>query len=282
MMTSIRGRAACLARIGRGSCVAIQRDAYTRFSISGVLLDTFEAIGRNFSVFAALAALAEIPNVAFHILSATVTTSATGLEISLAHVISLSGLGIVEALVAFASSCIAQGALSLGTVAELNGKRASLPDCLSASVKSLSSLLGISILATLGLLGGLLLLVVPGVVLALGWAVAVPVCVIERKSVFESFRRSWYLTSGHRLTIFGMVALAAVGLLIFLLIVLSLSSILANAAGGGAGPLILYIFQLIVEIATAVFSGSLMGAIYYELYVIKEGHAPGAQASVFD
>jgi hypothetical protein len=53
---------------------------------------------------------------------------------------------------------------------------------------------GISIVSTIAILAGLLLLVVPGVVLLLRWSLAYPVMLAEDEGIVGSLRRSWRLT----------------------------------------------------------------------------------------
>lgn len=57
----------------------------------------------------------------------------------------------------------------------------------------------LGIIYGLGVLAGLVLLIVPGLVLAFRWYVALPVMVAEEKRAAESLRRSWELTWGHAL-----------------------------------------------------------------------------------
>jgi hypothetical protein len=92
---------------------------------------------------------------------------------------------------------VLQAAIVYGTVTDLSGRRASLGSCVSAALKVLLPLIGLSIVSTLGMMLGLILLVVPGIILALGWSTAVPVKIVERAGVFESLSRSWALTSGY-------------------------------------------------------------------------------------
>jgi hypothetical protein len=77
-----------------------------------------------------------------------------------------------------------------------------------------------------------------------------------------------------------IISIAGTG--IVLRIIMSLGGTLAITAGGGAGAVILWITRLVMGCAISMFAGSFVGVIYYELYFIKEGHAPGALASVFD
>ena len=67
-----------------------------------------------------------------------------------------------------------------------------------------------SLLATLLIVVGLVLLFIPGVVIGAILAMAIPVCVVERLNPIECLKRSSWLTSGYRWGIFGISA--AIGL----------------------------------------------------------------------
>lgn len=84
------------------------------------------------------------------------------------------------------------------------------------------------ILAASGITLGLLLLIVPGLVLATWWLLIVPVIVLEGQSVFESFGRSRELVRGNGWNVFGLIVLTfliliAVGIAVGLLLALVLS-----------------------------------------------------------
>ncbi len=58
---------------------------------------------------------------------------------------------------------------------------------------------------------GMVLLVVPGVILALGLGLSIYLCVDMRESPIDALKRSWELTNGHKMKIF-LFALVSVGL----------------------------------------------------------------------
>lgn len=60
---------------------------------------------------------------------------------------------------------------------------------------------GVSILTNIGIIFGILLLVVPGVILAIRWSIAVPILLAEEQGVSESLSESWARTKGHALAI---------------------------------------------------------------------------------
>ncbi len=67
-----------------------------------------------------------------------------------------------------------------------------------------------SLLATLSVFAGLLLLIVPGLVLLTWWVVLSPVVVIERRPVLNSFHRARALVLGNGWPVFGVAVLTMV------------------------------------------------------------------------
>jgi len=65
---------------------------------------------------------------------------------------------------------------------------------------------GQSLLWGLAVIGGMILLILPGIFIALRWSIVVPVLVGKNTSVLESFAESWGMTKGHTvklIAIFG-------------------------------------------------------------------------------
>jgi hypothetical protein len=60
----------------------------------------------------------------------------------------------------------------------------------------LGALLGLLLLSQAAILLGLVLLVVPGVLLAVRWAMSVPILIAEETGIVEALRRSWAETAG--------------------------------------------------------------------------------------
>jgi hypothetical protein len=71
----------------------------------------------------------------------------------------------------------------------------------------LLSLVGTSLLVALGVAGGALLCIVPGVIFAVFWLVSTPVVVLERCGPLTAMRRSWRLVSGSWWRVLGIFAL---------------------------------------------------------------------------
>ena len=71
--------------------------------------------------------------------------------------------------------------------------------------RSSAPLIGVGILAGIGIAIGFVLLIIPGLFLLTIWAVIVPVIVIERAGVFDSFGRSRELVRGSGWQVFGVI-----------------------------------------------------------------------------
>jgi len=174
-----------------------------------------------------------------------------------------------------------QAALIHGTMSDLNGKRANVGDSLATALRHLLPLIAITILMTLALIVGFLLLIVPGVLMALAWSVVSPVRVVERRGVMESFTRSADLTRNRRGAIFGLFVISwlfsvALGLITQLFIGGPMA-----AVSGGAMLDALVLSPLTSAISSMV-TGAGVAVIYFELRRIKEGVGVEQLASVFD
>ena len=74
----------------------------------------------------------------------------------------------------------------------------------------LPAMFGLLLLTNLAILVGVVLLIVPGVILALRWSIAVPILLAERTTIRDAMRQSWERTAGRFWPIFGVFALYTV------------------------------------------------------------------------
>ena len=126
------------------------------------------------------------------------------------------------------------------------------------------TLLGAEVLATIGIVGGLILLIVPGLVALTYWSGIVPAIVVERTSVLEAFRRSQSLVSGNALRVFAII-----------LITVLIGSIVANMIALALSPLPryvdLYIASVIANAVTMPYVAVAWTVMFFELRRAKEG-----------
>jgi len=111
---------------------------------------------------------------------------------------------------------------------------------------------------------GLLLLIVPGVIAACGYAVTSQVVVLESVSADVAMKRSWHLTKGFKGKVFG---LGCVAFLIVLLPSLALGMVAALLPGGEGTATALGDF---VALAVTPLFTSAFTLLYYDLRVRKE------------
>lgn len=260
------------------------------FEIGRVINRTFGAIGRNFVAFLLLAViLGGLPNLLF----TWAQLKVTGVTPSLAPQTLVLWFG--GFLVVLLGSLILQAAIVHATIADLKGRRADVGETLGAGLRNCGPLLLLGILTWLGLMLGFLLLIVPGIILAVVWSVAIPVKVAENTGVLEAFSRSRDLTRGRRWPIFGLFLIYMVLVWIVQALVMGLGLAVAgalhgplNASGDGATAF-LDVFQrstLITSPITvtliAMVSASGLAALYYELRASREGVGAEALAAVFE
>ena len=157
---------------------------------------------------------------------------------------------------------------------DMLGRPIRLGGSLAIAFRRFFPVLGTLICMGAAIMLGILLLIVPGIIWAAMFAVAVPACVVERLGPFTSCGRSAYLTKGNRWKVIG------IGLLCFVanLAVAALGFVLKFTAGPALGG-------LLAAVANAVLAafGSLVAVVmYHDLRVAKEGVDTDRIAAVFD
>lgn len=178
---------------------------------------------------------------------------------------------------------ILQGMVVKIAVAGFNGKTMNPMDALTAGVKLFLPLFGLGIVVGLGIFLGFLLLIVPGVILAVIWSAATGVLVVEQKGVFDSMQRSRDLTRGYRWQIFG---LGVIFWIVSIIIGMLFGGIGAVTGGdftmGSPNVIVNMATTAISNVLSAVISAAGAAALYFELRSAKEGVGPEELASVFD
>jgi hypothetical protein len=135
----------------------------------------------------------------------------------------------------------------------------------------LGRLVVMSILASFLIGVGVLLLIVPGIIVAAGLAVAPPAVVLERiGSATEGLRRSWDLTRGYKGKVAGTLFVA---LLLVMLPSIALGGLVAAGtllAPGGLETL-LQAAVILLSVLIYPFLNVAITVLYYDLRVRKEG-----------
>jgi hypothetical protein len=230
------------------------------FQIGVVLNKTLSVFSSSLGRFLLLAFIPMIPLLAIALTAAAGPLTPRG-----------GAMGGLSAILAFFLSILAQATTLYGAFQEMAGRPFSIGESLSVGFGRSLPVLGVALLS--GLATGLaaLLFVIPGIIVACMFYVAVPACVIEKTGVTASLDRSTALTKGYRWQIFALWALVAV--------VAGVAEIVLSWFGGALwGGLLSFGWQVV---ATA-FGAVLVAVIYHDLRAAKEGIDTDSLANVFD
>lgn len=247
-----------------------------RFEIGRVFSNTFGVIGRNIGLCVGLAALfAGLPTLIIRMSTQSQINAMLepGAMPDPSAAFRNSYITIIAGLISFVCTLLLQSALVRATIEDLNGKRPSFGDCIQIAIRFLLPTLAIGLLVGLGAGIGLMLLIVPGVILWLGWSMSVPVLIQERQGVFGSMSRSRALTKGSRWSLFGLFLILIVIAMIIqwgiLLVLVLFGGIIAEIGAA----LVQTVVSMVLSIATAVS--------YVELRQAKEGASIDELAEIF-
>jgi hypothetical protein len=253
-------------------------DTTSGLDIGRVIRETFSVLGRNFVTFLVLAVLLTgLPTVILGFVQQnTVNTIAAG---------SMQGLWMsaLGGFVAGMTGLILQGTIIYGTVSDLNGKPASVVDSLRVGLYAFLPMLLIGIMMGVAIGLGMILLIVPGLMLAVAWCVAIPVYVVERPNILGVFGRAAQLTRGSRWAIFGLAVLYVVAVIIIEMALLAVfGGALRFALTGGSVLAIRVVVMPLIAVANTLIGATAAAVLYVELRRIRDGVGPAGLAAIFD
>lgn len=152
----------------------------------------------------------------------------------------------------------------------------SLSEAIRRGLELFVPLLAVHILYTLGIMVSMVLLVVPGIIVALMWSFVTPVLVVERTGLIDTFQRSRDLTRGHRWALLGLIV-------VYSLVVVALEwAIFQVSAPGkafvGAALVPINAFGVVpaLTVVSTVLSATVMTAICLRL---ASGHTGSAHTT---
>lgn len=174
--------------------------------------------------------------------------------------------------VVWVAMLVNMGGLTYAAIQSMADRPVSFGAMFSVGFRRLLPMLGAGILAGILVGLGFVLLIVPGVIVALGLSIVIPVVVAERVGPIEALKRAWNLTSGYKGTLFGFVIV--LGLINF--------GIAIVAGIIGLIPILGTIASLLIQLLTASL-GTIWPAIaYHDIRVAKEGVGTDELAKVFE
>ncbi len=235
------------------------------FGVGSVLGMGFRVYGRNIVAFTLIAGVVYVPLILWTLSLTSGTFSAE----AFAHFRYAAALQIL--LNAFMTAT-----LTYGVVKELQGQRASIGACLATGFARMLPAVGVALLQALAIMGGMILLIVPGIIAACALYVAMPASVIEKPGIVGALKRSAELTKGYRGAIFGLLLILGVGG--FVIGMVEQSAFIHGAQG--------FKSYLLVNCATDIVVGALSSVIaavaYFQLRAEKDGTTAHDLAKVFE
>jgi hypothetical protein len=235
------------------------------FSAGTVVSRAFSVLGRNFIPFVLLTGVVYVPLFGY-----TYYSLQSGVSRYYDTILIIGQ---------FVLGSVAQGAVTYGVFQQLRGTPASLGQCISVGFSRLFSVIGAALLVGLAVMGGMILLVIPGFIFMCMLWVSIPVAIVEQTGATTALSRSRELTAGHRWSIFGII------FVIGLLTAVTQWVLAAVFLSGDASFDLIKTFMYVNLLVSVVFSAlsAVAGAVaYHDLRVAKEGVNTEELAKVFD
>jgi hypothetical protein len=171
--------------------------------------------------------------------------------------------GLVAALAGILMYLVLTGAITRAVAAEVAGQDPSVEQSYRFGFHRLGSVLLVSVLVGLAILGGLILFIIPGIYIGVRLAVSVETLVVEGRRGTEAMGRSWGLVGGHWWHAFGTLVVA--GLLT------GIVNAVITAPFGNTGWFVQGLVAAVATVVTLPY-GALVGVLLYlDLRSRKEG-----------
>lgn len=215
---------------------------------------------------------------------ATVALVCTGVPLALRLFLEAGGgflanlpLAVLYTLSLVVLNLIATGATVFVVSESYLGRPISAREALRRATPYIGRILVCSLLMAVVVGLGFLFFVIPGLMLGVGLALAIPVVVIEpRGGASAALSRSWELTRGARWRIFGLGLTLLVLLYVPVVAVTGLFAVVLPATGGGIGPasngaIVAIAIGGLVQMFIYPLFYCVLTVTYYDLRVRKEG-----------
>lgn len=157
-------------------------------------------------------------------------------------------------------------------VLALSDDDTALGGAFSVAINRYLALFLLTVLSTLGIMAGLLLLILPGIALAVLWSVAFPILIAEQTNPIEALGASFTRLKSRFWPVLGLVAIYTFGMLFFAALM---------GAFDVVDPANIPIQRHILDAAVTAVSATL--GVYLNVAIYRElGFTGGHDVSVFD
>jgi hypothetical protein len=224
-----------------------------------ILKEAFELYRENFTLFLGIVLMPLVVEVVLGILLVASATSGGPTVI----------LGLLTLIVAVALSLLAVGAQTVAVASRYLGRTISVGQAYSAIGADTLWVLFLSAIAAGIVIGiGLILLVIPGIYLAVRLAFVSQAVVLERSGVSQAFRRSWSLVEGSWWRVFGI---AIVTFVIVAIVGSIIQQIIGALLGSGTSGVVLRtLISGAVQLVLRPYAFTVLILLYFDLRLRKE------------
>jgi hypothetical protein len=170
-------------------------------------------------------------------------------------------VALVGLLIAVVINAVLQAALMRGAALGSIGDPVDIDASYKWGFARFGSVLLISILVGLAVIGGFILLIIPGLIFLVMFSVSIPALVVENLRGTEAMSRSWNLVKGFFWHAVGVIVVAAI-----------IGAVVGGIVGaiGGDNWFLAWIFQAIAQIITAPFAAIVSVLLYLDLRARRE------------
>jgi hypothetical protein len=181
------------------------------------------------------------------VITALLSWAAGSVGASIGLIFSLFGMFLLQAALVKAVQDVRDGHVDL----DLRGT-------VSAALPFVGAVALASILASIGIVIGLALIIVPGLILLTFWSLIVPSIVIGGAGAFESFGQSWRTVRGYAWRVFGTYVLVFLMLIVVEIVISAILAVLPYAARS-------FIADVVAGSLIAPFIATVVTLVYYRL-----------------
>jgi hypothetical protein len=170
--------------------------------------------------------------------------------------------GLVAALATLLMYLVLTGAITRAVAAEVAGQDPGLEQSYRFGFYRLGSVLLVSVLAGLAIVGGLILFIIPGIYIGIRLCVSIEALVVEGRRGTEAMGRSWGLVGGHWWHAFGTLVVG--GLLT------GIVNAVITAPFGNTSWFVQAVAAAVGTVATLPYSALVGVLLYLDLRARKE------------
>ena len=250
-------------------------------AVGRVFSRAFDAVRHNWAPTLALTLLfSALPAVVGHYLMARLPWQFMVVTIGSIYLPGAFAYSVARWFFGLLTGVIVQGAMTLPVVAEEQGRRVGIGESLAAAARALLPLAIMGALFGVTVIIGSTLLIVPGVLVFLLWALAPSAQADEREGVFLSLSRSQELSEGARSKAFAVIMIL-LGISLLTAAVVAVPTIIFVTSGVLLEGTLTLVLRIFFGTVLNVVWGAVLASLYVELKQWKEGDSVENLEQVF-